>query len=89
MIKIIDNEQIYREISKISNLLSGTDITKESISEETINEENQEVILETIKILKEKEKQLRTLRQKLESKYFYYINKNYLSAMMSETQKSS
>jgi hypothetical protein len=89
VIKIIDNEQIYREISKISNLLSGTDITKESISEETINEENQEVILETIKILKEKEKQLRTLRQKLESKYFYYINKNYLSAMMSETQKSS
>jgi hypothetical protein len=82
-IKIIDTEQLCREISKINNLLSNIDITKEPIFEEKINEDNHEAILHSIELLKETESQLRTLRQKLETKYFYYVNKNHLSAMLS------
>ncbi|MBD3207741.1 hypothetical protein GF319_15535 [Candidatus Bathyarchaeota archaeon] len=81
---IIDTEQIFREISRINNLLSTIDITEDPVFDEKINEYNEEAILDAIKLLKEKENQIRILRQKLETRYFYYINKNYLSAIMSK-----
>lgn len=55
---------------------------------EEINDKNREAILNTIEQLKEKETKIRILRQNLESKYFYYVNKNHIYTIMSkETEK--
>jgi len=81
---IIDTDQIYREISKINNLLSTIDITEDPVFEEKINEDNKDTIFDAIILLKEKENQIRCFRQKLESNYFHYVNKNHLCAIMSK-----
>lgn len=75
---MVEATQILKQVSGLNELTCSIQQINDLLADEEIDADNKEAVLEAIKKIKDNENEIRVLRQKLENKYFCYVNKIHM-----------